>query len=72
MEKLYWAGPIGEFDDFGKPYGDVMYDAKTRFNGMWANMNEDSFKAHSFGKLGTGWGQKYAKQADGRWLKVEG
>jgi hypothetical protein len=35
-------------------------------------MTLKSWRLHGFGKLGTGYGQKYEKQADGRWLKVEG
>jgi|WetSurSiteA1Bulk_404760.scaffolds.fasta_scaffold85801_1 hypothetical protein len=52
----YWIGPdLGGFDDFGNPYGKVMYDAATK-NGLWANMSEKSFKLHGRGKLGTGFG----------------
>jgi hypothetical protein len=70
-KKVYWAGKIGETDDFGNPYGNVMYDAKT-FRGRWANMSEHSFNVFGVPGLGIGNGQKYEKQADGRWLKVEG
>lgn len=69
--KVYWQGFLGSTDDFGRPYGEVMYDAKTTM-GPWANMAEESYRVHGVGKLGTGYGQKYEKQADGRWLKVEG
>jgi hypothetical protein len=71
MKQVYWLSPLGDTDDFGVPYKDVMYDAKTRM-GPWANMTEESFKQHGYGKLGLGVGQKYAKQTDGRWLKVAG
>jgi len=68
----YWVGHLGDKDDFGLPYdGKVMYDAKTKM-GPWANMSEVSWKQHGIGMLGTGYGQKYEKQVDGRWLKVEG
>ena len=69
--KVYWLSPLGDFDDFDSPYGDVMYDGKTRM-GPWANMTEDSWKRYGVGRLGTGFGQKYEKQPDGKWLKVEG
>ena len=67
----YWVGRLGERDDFGSPYGDTMYDGKTT-HGPWANMSEASWRQHGVGRLGTGLGQKYRKQADGKWLKVEG
>jgi len=69
----YWLGSLGETDDFGEKYGKVMYDAKTVM-GPWANMSEKSFKKVGCGAtaLGLGLGQKYEKQPDGRWLKVDG
>jgi len=72
-EKVYWMGSLGDKDDFGLPYKGVMYDAKTK-NGQWANMSYDSWVAHGAHgeRLGTGYGQKYRQQDDGRWLKVEG
>ena len=72
QESKYWLSPLGGFDDFDRPYKGVMYDAKTKF-GPWANMTEESYMEHRyFDKLGLGKGQKYVKQPDGRWLKVEG
>jgi hypothetical protein len=68
---VYWISPLGPRDDFGMPYGDVMYDAKIK-TGPWANMAEQSWHVFGSGKLGTGYGQKYKKQADSRWLKVDG
>jgi hypothetical protein len=68
---VYWLSPLNAEDDFGVQYGTIMYDAKT-IHGPWANMSEISFQRHGFGRLGTGYGQKYEKQPDGRWLKVEG
>jgi hypothetical protein len=70
-EQIYWHGDLGQTDNFGKPYKDVMYDARTN-RGPWANMSEASWRVHGCGFLGTGNGQKYKKQEDGRWLKVEG
>lgn len=75
MEQVYWLSPLGGFDDFDVPYdltpGSVMYDAKTKM-GPWANMTEQSFKQYGVGKLGTGFGQKYQLQENGRWLKIAG
>lgn len=70
-QPVYWLSPLGTEDDFGQPYGTVMYDGKTRM-GPWANMTETSWTVFGIGRLGTGLGQKYVKQADGAWLKVEG
>ena len=70
-EPVYWLSPLDELDDFGQPFGDIMYDGKTR-QGPWANMSEVSWKMFGAGRLGTGYGQKYRKQSDGRWLKIEG
>jgi len=71
QKKVYWMGSIATNDDFGMPYGKFMYDGKTR-SGPWANMSEKAWRMYGVGRLGTGYGQKYEKQADGRWLKVEG
>jgi hypothetical protein len=68
---VYWISPLGPRDDFGGQYRDIMYDGRTIY-GYWANMNEHNWQDLGSGKLGTGYGQKYKKQADGRWLKVEG
>jgi hypothetical protein len=75
-EAVYWLSPLGGYDDFGQPYtltkGGIMYDAKTS-KGPWANMTHESWLNHrATEKLGTGFGQKYERQADGRWLKIEG
>jgi hypothetical protein len=67
----YWLGSLGEQDDFGVQYKDVMIDGATRM-GPWANMTEESFAVYGTGKLGLGFGQKYVKQENGKWLKVEG
>lgn len=68
----YWLSPVGEFDDFGKPIENVIYDAATIY-GPWALMNPNSWEKHRRTKtLGMGFGQKYERQVDGRWLKVEG
>lgn len=70
---VYWLGRLGDKDDFGRPYAGTMIDGKTR-HGPWANMTAESWAVESGtdGQLGTGLGQCYAQQSDGRWLKVEG
>lgn len=67
---VYWHGIIEENDDFGDEVKDVIIDGRTNM-GPWAMMTEKSFKRYGVG-LGQGKGQKYKKQADNNWLKVEG
>jgi hypothetical protein len=72
-EPVYWLSPVGEFDDFGNPIENIIIDGRTK-QGPWALMSEGSWMIHggTGGRLGTGLGQKYHRQVDGRWLKVEG
>lgn len=70
-KKIYWLSDLPARDDFNQPYKGVMYDAKTK-SGPWANMTEGSWKKYGVGRLGTGFGQKYVLNAEGRWEKVEG
>jgi hypothetical protein len=70
---VYWMGHIGPKDDFGMTIKDEFIDGKTRLgHGPWAIMVPQSWRAYGVGTLGLGWGQRYKKQKDGRWLKVEG
>ncbi len=68
--KKYWIGDVDQVDDFNKPINGEFIDGKTRM-GPWATMTPQSYRLHGVG-LGTGYGQRYQKQADGKWLKVEG
>jgi hypothetical protein len=70
-QKVYWTGEVPEKDDFGHPIIGIMYDAKTQM-GPRATMSKTSYQHYGVGKLGTGLGQKYERQPDGKWLKVEG
>ena len=67
---VYWSGDPGEKDDFQFPIKDEFIDGKTQM-GPWAIMTPATYRIHGCG-LGLGSGQRYKKQADGRWLKVEG
>ena len=67
---VYWVSPVGERDDFGSKIKDTIVDGRTH-NGSWALMTPDNFATFGVG-LGLGRGQKYKKQKDGKWLKVEG
>ena len=69
-KEVYWCGQLANACQITQtPFDGVMYDAKTRFG--WANICQTTFDAMGC-KLGTGLGQKYVQQVDGRWLKVEG
>ncbi len=69
----YWLGTVELKDDFGAFIGDEFYDAVTRYHGQWAKMTRSSWERHRLhDDLGTGKGQRYARQPDGRWLKAEG
>ncbi len=74
MKPVYWISPLGQHCELtGVPFNGVMYDAPTGRNGTgpWGNICEQAFTSLG-GKLGTGRGQKYELQADGRWLKTGG
>lgn len=67
----YWTGkPPAKCDVYGTPITDTFIDGATRM-GPWANMHPDTHADVGLG-LGTGRGQKYQRQLDGRWMKVEG
>lgn len=72
-DQVFWIGDIPETDDFGLPIDDIFIDGRT-CHGPWAIMNPTSwaFRNATNGEFGVGKGQKYKKQEDGRWLKVEG
>lgn len=72
-DAVYWSSPVGENDDFGMPITNTIIDGKTRL-GPWALMTPESWEFYNGtgGRFGTGLAQKYERQADGRWLKVEG
>ena len=70
MKKKYWIGDMPELDDFGITIQNVVIDGRTKL-GPWAMMTPETFKNFGVG-LGLGFGQKYKKQKDGKWLKIEG
>jgi hypothetical protein len=70
-EPVYWLSPVGTKDDFGDKVGHVIIDGKTK-HGPWALMTPLSWDLHGVGRLGLGLGQRYEKQTDGKWLKIEG
>jgi hypothetical protein len=68
---VYWTGPAPtQCDICTAPITDAFIDGKTRM-GPWANMCRKCHVHLGVG-LGTGKGQHYVKQPDGRWLKTQG
>jgi len=68
---VYWEGskPSCELSRNHR-IGSEFYDAKTKM-GPWGKLCPSCFRHFAVG-LGKGKGQKYEKQADGRWLKTGG
>ncbi len=76
MTTRYLSAEKRTHDDFkdritGK-VGEIVYDAKCAGTTSWATMTEASFKKYGDGRLGTGFGQKYQRNAEGHLVKVEG
>jgi hypothetical protein len=68
--RIIWSGQVRSKDDFGDEIADEFIDGKTQM-GPWAIMTPASWRAYGVGSLGTGYGQRYAR--DGNvWKKVEG
>jgi hypothetical protein len=70
--KRYWMGTPPEFDNFGRLIDGEFIDGRIAGGIAWGFFTPDSWKHFGCGRLGTGYGQRYRQQADGRWLKVEG
>lgn len=67
--KVYWLSPLTGCDLCQQEFGNVMYDA--RVGGPWGNICQPCFTANHC-RTGQGYGQKYEKQDDGKFLKTEG
>jgi hypothetical protein len=71
-KEVYYAAAPHQCDICENKIKNVMYDAPTKM-GPWANMCLSCWVRHRrYPTLGTGRGQMYEKQPDGRWLKVSG
>lgn len=70
MRTKVWFGDVPEEDHWGHAITKEFVDGKTKM-GPWAFMAPQSFRLFGVG-LGTGRGQRYQKQEDGQWVKVEG
>ncbi len=70
-KEVYWLGePPAKDDITQQPIVNVFIDGATIF-GLWGIMLPKTHKTYGRG-LGTGRGQRYERQADGRFKKVEG
>lgn len=70
-QQRFWTGSPPSVCDVGhEPITDEFVDGKTVM-GPWANMCPVCFQVYGVG-LGLGKGQRYVKQPDGRFLKVDG
>ena len=71
---VIWArNPACDFcrQEIPRNKGEVFYDAAMK-KGPWAGMCVNHFHQYSRGVLGTGFGQKYVCNEDGKFIKVEG
>ena len=69
-KQITYINPPKVCDDCGKPFGKVMYDAKSAW-GPWGNFCQACFDRECLG-LGTGLGQKYELNDSGDWVKTAG
>lgn len=69
----YWLGEVHALDDLGNPIHDEFVDGCVEIKERrgWGIFVPTAYAALG-GEFGTGRGQRYRKQEDGRWLKIEG
>jgi hypothetical protein len=72
-KKVYWLGTLhDECQMCHRPFGEAMYDcAIPPLSFAWGNICRVCFTGYGC-RLGTGFGQEYKIQKDGRWLKTRG
>jgi hypothetical protein len=68
VNQVFWWGEIPEACQVSR---DPITNAFVAGNGKWACMSPYTHSRVGIG-LGTGRGQRFEKQEDGRWLKVAG
>lgn len=68
---VYWAGKVENCDYCQRPIGNMMVDGRIKGRSAWGLLDLRCHREHGEG-VGVGKGQVYARQPDGRWLKVEG
>lgn len=71
MKNVYYSGPPAKCDLCNDPLKDEFVDGVVAKYRNWACMCIGCFQAHGVG-LGTGMGQRYKRQADGRFKKIAG
>ncbi len=69
---VYYHGAPDACDMCKQGFGNTMYDCSIpTAGGSWGNVCVSCFR-RNYCSIGTGRGQQYAKQLDGRWLKIGG
>ena len=75
-QKVYWVGDVDDCDGCQRPLKDQHSISDIRSNrgswGLFCDQCVPFWSANPYDHYGLGLGQRYVKQADGRWLKVEG
>jgi hypothetical protein len=72
-DEIYWMGEIpAQCQITKRKITSTFVDGRVPgMGGTWGFMHPEEFARYG-GKLGSGLGQRYEKQPNGRWLKVEG
>ena len=69
-KEVVWTG--SKTCDFcHKEISDILIDGKTMM-GPWATMCPSCHRFYGYKRFGTGIGQKYKKNSDGKFIKIEG
>lgn len=73
VDVTYWLSKVPDLDDLGNPIHDEFIDGRVAIGKQtgWGLFIPTAYAVLG-GTLGTGRGQRYKKQPDGKWLKVEG
>lgn len=71
MAVRYWMGPTPLRDSFGAKIDGEFIDGRSN-RGPWGYFTPENWRLNGAGSLGIGFGQRYVRQDDGRYLKVEG
>jgi hypothetical protein len=68
----YWMGPPPlKCEACSLPITHRFHDARLKAFNCWGNVCDGCHEAYGFGH-GTGNGQQYERQPDGRWMKTKG
>lgn len=68
-DRTEWTGQ--KACDYCGNEAETMYDSASK-EGSWAFMCPECWKKHGFGKVGTGFAQRYDRGPDGRFFKTAG